>query len=265
MRWLLLRGLIREQRHWLDFPTAFAANVRGPDDTPTAVVTLDLPGFGTQSDARVPPTVPGFVDDLRERLRRIVPEGEACGIFAVSLGGMVALAWLERYPSDFAAGVIVNSSLADLSPTWERMRPANWSRVFLAPFLPTRARERMLLAMTRSQGDLDRDADRYAAIAAATPPRVKSAAGQLRAAMRMHCPSRIDVPALVLTSKGDRLVSWRCSERIATRLSLPMRVHPGEGDAAAGHDLPLDAPDWVCAQISQWLAEQPPRLAQHSR
>jgi alpha-beta hydrolase superfamily lysophospholipase len=254
MRWLLLRGLVREQRHWLDFPAVFAAGVRGPDDRPTTTLTLDLPGFGTECDAPVPNTVAGFVDDLRGRLRRTVPRGEACGIFAVSLGGMVALAWLEQHPDDFAAGVIVNSSLADLSAPWERMRVANWHRIFLAPLLPTRARERMLLKMSRRQGDLERDADRYAAIAAATPPRVANAAAQLRAAMRMRSPSRIEVPTLVLTSKGDQLVSWRCSERIAAQLALPLRVHTGEGPDAAGHDLPLDAPAWVCAQVNDWLA-----------
>lgn len=257
MRWLLLRGLVREQRHWLDFPAQFAAGVRGPDGEPTSTLTLDLPGFGSENDAPVPRTVAGFVDDLRSRWRRAVAEGERCGIFAVSLGGMVALAWLERHPADFAAGVIVNSSLADLSWPWERMRPHNWPRVFAAPLLSPRARERMLLGMTRQQGDLDRDADRYAAIAAATPPRRANAVGQLRAAMRMRSPVRIEVPTLVLASRGDRLVSWRCSERIAARLSLPLRVHGGEGRDAAGHDLPLDAPAWVCAQITDWLVGLP--------
>jgi len=255
MRWLLLRGLVREQRHWLDFPARFAAAVRGPDDGPTDTLLLDLPGFGSENDAPVPGTVAGFVAELRGRLLRSVPAGEPCGVFAVSLGGMVALEWLARHPSDFVAGVIVNSSLADLSRPWERMRVGNWPRVALAPLLSVRARERMLLGMTRHQGDLERDADRYAAIAAATPPKRAHAAGQLRAALRMRCPARIDVPTLVLTSRGDRLVSWRCSERIAERLSLPLRVHEGQGPEAAGHDLPLDAPDWVCAQVNGWLAQ----------
>ena len=253
MRWLLLRGLVREQRHWLDFPTAFAAGVH-TSDGPTRVVTLDLPGFGTETATPVPPTVGGFTDLLRAHWRRDATQGETAGIFAVSLGGMVALDWLARFPADFSAGVIVNSSLADLSPPWQRMLPHNWPRVFVAPLLATRARERMLLGMTRSHGDLERDADRYAAIAADARPRRASAAGQLRAAMRMRCPDRLDVPALVLTSRGDRLVSWRCSEAIATRLGLEMRVHD-----TAGHDLPLDAPDWVCGQVTDWLAAKAPR------
>jgi len=259
MRWLLLRGLVREQRHWLDFPAVFAARVRGADGAPAAPLLLDLPGFGTENAAPVPATVAGFVDDLRARLRRVVAADEPCGIFGVSLGGMVALEWMARHPRDFVAGVVVNSSLADLSPPWHRMRLGSWPRVVVAPLLPTRARERMLLGMTRHQGDLARDAERYAAIAAATPPRRASAAAQLRAALRMRCPARLDVPALVLTSKGDRLVSWHCSERIAARLALPLRVHDGRGAAAAGHDLPLDDPRWVCTRITEWLAALPAR------
>ncbi len=87
----------------------------------------------------------------------------------------------------------------------------------------------------------------------ATPPHRANAAAQVRAALSMRSPGRIDVPTLVLTTAGDRLVSWRCSQRIAERLSLPLRVHTGVGRNAAGHDLPLDDPAWVCAQINEWL------------
>ena len=253
MRWLLLRGLAREQRHWLGFPDYFAAHVRGPDGEPTRTITLDLPGFGTENDAPMPPTVAGFVDDLRTRLQRSIAPGERCAIFGVSLGGMVALNWLERFPADFAAGVVVNSSLADLSPPWHRLRLANLPRVLLAPLLPLRARERLTVGMIRRRGDLDADAARYAEIAVATPPRRANALAQVRAAMTMRSPDRIDVPTLVLTSHGDRFVSWHCSQRIAERLSLPLRVHTGTGREAAGHDLPLDDPAWVCAQINDWL------------
>lgn len=259
MRWLLLRGLIRESRHWLDFPAFFEAHVRGPDDTPTQVVLVDLPGFGTQNDAVVPPTVEGFVDDMRVRLHQIVPAGEPCGIVAVSLGGMVALTWLAKHPEDFAAGVVINSSMGDVSPLWHRMRPKNWPKVFRAPFMDLRARERMLLGMTRRQGDLDVDADRYALIGASTTPRRQNAVGQIRAAIKVKSPARIDVPTLVLASTGDNLVSYKCSEAIARRLSLPIKLHEGTGKAAAGHDLPVDDPNWVCARINEWMAEAAPR------
>lgn len=52
---------------------------------------------------------------------------------------------------------------------------------------------------------------------------------------------------LVLNSRSDRLVSHLCSEAIARRLNLPLRVH-----ATAGHDLPLDDPQWVAEQIADW-------------
>ncbi len=254
MRWLLLRGLVRESRHWLDFPDFFKANVRSSDGS-TEVVLLDLPGFGTQNDAVVPNTIDGFVDDMRARLREQVPEGEKIGIVAVSLGGMVALNWLSRFPDDFVCGVVINSSVGDLSPVWQRMQPANWPTIFRAPFMKPLARERRILSRTRHLGDLDKDAQRYADIAQQTVPKPKNAVAQLRAAIAFSSPTKIDVPTMVLVSKGDALVSWRCSDAIAKRLSLPLHIHEGTGREAAGHDLPLDAPEWVCARINDFVTE----------
>ena len=257
MKWVLLRGLVREQRHWLDFPAYFAANVKSPDGTPTEPVLLDLPGFGTENDAVVPASIDGFVDDVRARLRRVVPEHEKVALLAVSLGGMVALTWLAKHPEDFVGAVVVNSSIGDLSPPWQRMQPHNWPHIARAAFLDARARERLLLSLTRHQGDLDKDADRYAAIATSIVPKKKNFVAQLRAALAVKAPARIDVPTLVLTSKGDALVSWKCSEAISKRLSLPLVVHQGTGAEAAGHDLPLDAPGWVCDQVNAWAVTLP--------
>ena len=72
---------------------------------------------------------------------------------------------------------------------------------------------------------------------------------QLLAAACFRAPDRCPVAALVLSSAGDRLVSPRCSRAIAEHWRLPHRVHPD-----AGHDLPLDAPDWVAAAIAEWHA-----------
>ena len=58
MQWLLLRGLAREQAHWIDFPEIFEKIV--PD---AKVHCLDLPGVGTERDRPSPLNVPAIVDD----------------------------------------------------------------------------------------------------------------------------------------------------------------------------------------------------------
>ena len=69
------------------------------------------------------------------------------------------------------------------------------------------------------------------------------------------------LPTLVLAATGDRLVSYHCSEAIARRLGLAIQVHRGEGNEAAGHDLPIDAPDWVCSRMNEWLCTLPSAAA----
>ena len=61
----------------------------------------------------------------------------------------------------------------------------------------------------------------------------------------------------ILASYGDELVSWKCSEAIAKRLSLPLKLHTALGADAAGHDLPLDQPAWVCGQVNELIASLP--------
>jgi pimeloyl-ACP methyl ester carboxylesterase len=250
MRWLMLRGLVREQRHWLDFPATFAEQM-GQN---TTVVTIDLPGFGTQSDAQVPASIEGFVDDVRARftpLRDATAGDESWGLLAISLGGMVALRWLAQHPSDFAAGVVINTSAGDLSPLWERFALRHWPRVLVAPFMGHRSREHMLLKMTRNvdEAAVLQALDAYDKIAQSSPPKPKQALGQIRAAAKSTTPESITTPLLVMTAKTDRLVSYRCSEKIAARLKADLLVHPW-----AGHDLPLDDPTWTITELRQWLA-----------
>ena len=77
---------------------------------------------------------------------------------------------------------------------------------------------------------------------------------QLLAAARFRAPARAPQrPVLVLTSRGDRLVHTSCSEALARAWGSPLARHPG-----AGHDLPLDAPDWVVAQVRQWVERLQP-------
>src|SRR5262245_47365139 len=99
--WLLLRGLGRERRHWGRFPTGLESALH------TRVLTLDLPGFGTECGQRSPVSVPAITDDVRRRFSMERAEARWC-IIGISLGGMVALDWCSRYPRDFERCVIIN-------------------------------------------------------------------------------------------------------------------------------------------------------------
>ena len=56
-------------------------------------------------------------------------------------------------------------------------------------------------------------------------------------------PEDLDLK-LGLLERLDRLVSPRCSQRLAAAWKVPLALHP-----SAGHDLPLDDPDWLLAQL----------------
>ena len=244
MRWLFLRGLVREARHWGDFPQRFCASIYGDDAAPP--IFLDLPGMGTEANASVPPDVSGFVDDLRRRFEATVRKGEPLGIFAVSLGGMVALNWLSRFPQDFSRAVIVNTSAGDLSAPFERFHPRTYPSILRAIFSEGKAREMEILSFTSNNNEVNHDqiADRHAGYAREIPARVPVLFRQIRAGMTSRTPERIDVPTLFLASRADRLVDWTCSQRIAERVAAPLEIHE-----SAGHDLPLDEPQWVIDRV----------------
>ena len=114
MKWLLLRGLAREQKHWL----GFAALLQSKGDT---VLTLDLPGVGTESSKKCPVTITGNTDDVRDRWLNLKGQSEdEWGVLGVSMGGMVALDWAYRFPYDFNRIAVVNSSSKDTGPVWQR-------------------------------------------------------------------------------------------------------------------------------------------------
>lgn len=245
MRWLLLRGLAREQRHWGEFPRIFAERV------PNARVTcLDLAGAGTEHQRATPTSVAGLVDDLRARLLAL-PGDEPWSIFAVSLGGMIAMDWCARYPGDFRRGVVVNTSARDLGSFWERFVPANYPKIFstLASADPLQ-RERNILDITTNNPKLDREAiaRRHAEYSTDRPMARMNVVRQILAASKQSAPQRLELPVLVIGSTADRLVSSKCSTRIAERLGADLVMHD-----AAGHDLPTDEPAWLADQVAAWV------------
>lgn len=251
MRWLFLRGLVREARHWGRFPEQFCQTLYGADSA--APIFLDLPGMGTEANRPVPPDVSGFVDDLRRRFQDLPVGEEPVGLFAVSLGGMVALNWLSRFPQDFSRAVIVNTSAGDLSAPFERFHPRTYPRILKAILSSGKEREMAILSFTSNNVELNHEeiAVRHAAYAREIPAKIPVLFRQIRAGMSSRTPERIEVPTLFLASREDRLVDWTCSKRIAERLGAPLQVH-----GTAGHDLPLDEPDWTIGCVRSFCHDE---------
>lgn len=246
--WILLRGLVREQAHWDCFPDCLA-DVLGAGHR---IVCLDLPGNGAQHTQRSPMRVAGMVADARAQLARRGIQGPVW-LVALSLGGMVAVEWLRRHPEQVRGAALINSSAARFSPFWQRLRPANYGRILFTGWLgrDRLRRERMILEITTNQLSADRKeqlARRFVAVDQARPVSAANTFRQLWAALRFRAPATLPERAvLIINGDGDRLVNPACSHALADAWQRPLAVH-----AEGGHDLSLDAPDWLAATLAQW-------------
>lgn len=246
--WVLLRGLMREQRHWGDFPGQLAAALPGAH-----IITPDLPGNGQSHHLRSPSSVAEMVEACRAGLRERGHDGPYC-LLALSLGAMVAVEWSARYPDEVARCVLINTSMRPFSPFHQRLRWQNYGAIAgLALGGGAERQERLVLRLTsrRHAGDgaLLR---RWIGFQAEHPVRRANALRQLLAAARYRAPaSRPAAPLLVLCSRGDQLVDAGCSERLAAAWEAPCRRHPD-----AGHDLPLDDGAWVAAAVAHWVGQE---------
>lgn len=247
--WILLRGLVRQSRHWDDFPTMLA------EARPQACVhALDLPGNGSLYREPSPDTVEGMVDALRGQAAAQGLE-PPYHLMALSLGGMMAVNWLSRYPEDIAAAVLINTSAAGFNPFWQRLRATNYLALLrhLAFTRNPLPREEAILRLTCNLLAADEEraiALRWAALAHEAPTSRSNALRQLRAAIRFRAPAQLpaSVPVLLASGAGDRLVHPACSVTLSGAWRCALRVHPH-----AGHDLALDAPRWLADTVTDWV------------
>jgi len=244
--WVLLRGWAREARHWGGFPDALQQALPAGD----RVLAIDLPGNGARHAQKSPTRVADAVQAVRRELQQQGDTGPYA-VVALSLGGMVSLQWAALHPTELSACVLINSSARGLAPLWRRLRPSSYPALLaiLRPGLASAGREARILALTSNVRQGDRAlAVAWGRYADEHPVSRRNAMRQLLAAARFRLPqSRPAVPMLVLASARDGLVSPSCSRALALRWGLPLHVHP-----EAGHDLPLDDPQWVIRQILEW-------------
>jgi pimeloyl-ACP methyl ester carboxylesterase len=243
--WIFLRGLTRESRHWGDFVGRFQ------NELPShPVLTLDLPGNGVFNHKSSPSRVIDMVQACRAELAQqlVAPPFY---LLALSLGGMVAVAWAQAYPQEVAAQVLINTSMRPFNPFYRRLRPSTYSallKLILGGASPLQW-ERAVLNMTSRTRD-ESVLPLWIALRQANPVSKTNALRQLVAAALFRAPAVLPIAAtLILASDHDQLVSAQCSKVMAHQWRCALRVHP-----SAGHDLPLDDGAWVAQQVAQWVA-----------
>lgn len=242
-----IRGLGRERRHWGDLPARSEAQLQ------LKSVAAGLPGFGEQAQTRVPLSVEGLMRQLRARLRAQAEPPYL--LVGHSLGGMVALSWARHFPDEVANLALVSSSAATLSAPWARLRPAAIRELLrCVNEVDARQREARILRLIAEDAAAHRAVlEDWTALAAQAPDGRRPLLRQLIAAARFRLEPSATNPlsrGLVLTGAQDRMVSPQCSLALAKTLGLPCYTHP-----RAGHDLFLDAPDWVLARLETLLAQ----------
>ena len=154
--------------------------------------------------------------DVREGVAALLadPEARLDGrppvLLGGSWGGTIALSQLALFPGDYA-GAVAFFGAFDLSAL---LRDA-WARAGECA-LPAEA-ERTRRSLRRQFGDPSNDAD-MAALATVSP---------------IHCLDAIDAPVILFHNRGDRVISFAQSERMAAAMEsqgLPVLFRVAEGD-----------------------------------
>ena len=239
--WILLRGLARGVGHWGSFVDTLKA--RFPNDN---FELIDIPGNGLRYNEASPTSIPEYVKDIRSR-SEFVRNGQSFNIFAVSLGGMITVEWMREFPHEVEKAFVVCTSSASASSFYERLLASNYGKVLgmVTSKRDDAVWERTILNMIVNDHER-REAEMPHMIQFSKdhPVQLKNVARQLFAASRYRFPQQAPGDIKVIGSYGDRLVSPTCSLKIAEQWGLKATMH-----SWAGHDVPLDDPQWLIEQL----------------
>ncbi len=238
-QFVLIRGLLRESRHWGKFRKILPQYFPGAD-----VYTPDIPGNGQLHKQTSPKTIAGLTDALRQQ----IPTRHKLNLVAVSMGAMIAIDWINRYPEEINTAVLINTSAGSCSPFYHRLRWQIYPAVIKMLFRSKRQREQDILLLTSNRHRQDSHLLKsWQQWQQQHPISATSAKNQLLAAAKFSLPPQPHHPILIIASKTDRLVNYRCSLALQKIWQTDYQQHN-----TAGHDIPLDEPLWLINIIRQW-------------
>lgn len=240
--WVWIRGLARHSLHWYDFESHFRKKF--PND---AVEMMDVRGNGTEVHVPSFLTMAENVRDLRAR-SHLAHQGPV-HLLTLSLGSMIGIEWAKLFPKEIASLTCINTSDARSAPVYERLRPRNLKTILHSAFIETDAYQTEMNNLNMIAQNLKNKEEVAAEFAKYPPTSLLNLGRQLVAASQFRAPShKLEVPVLILGSRGDIFVNPKCTEKMAEAMQVPVVWHP-----SAGHDLPLEEPEWVVEQLFEFL------------
>ncbi|MDD5578219.1 MAG: alpha/beta hydrolase [Methylobacter sp.] len=248
---LLLRGLLREQRHWGGFVRQLQAEFPGRE-----IITLDIPGNGLLYQEKSPCAIAGMTDRLRNQIPQKI-QSSGLTLIALSMGGMIAIDWMIRHPAEVNNAVLINTSVRPFSPFYQRLRWQNYFLVGKAFAMQRFEREQLILFLTSNLlTENTRLLSDWVQWNKECPVSPANALRQLLATAKFSVTERLRQPVLIVSSRLDRLVHHQCSIDLAKAWDVPFIEHP-----SAGHDLSLDDPAWLSHHIGSWMKALPNGLS----
>lgn len=247
--YFFIRGLIRSQFHWYQFPAIFE-QLAQQHDAKVKAVLFDIPGNGERYRQATPFSIAAMADDIGQQIQHyltthsIGPESKL-HLVGISMGGMIAAELAEKSQLTLASVHIINSSFANLSPFWQRMRiPAALN--LLPNLWRTDKRESTILKWTSNKPSSIALTLEWVEEAKQHPLSLRNACAQLWAASHYFVGKKPSIKSFVYCCQEDRLVNWKCSEKLAAHWQVSLAR-----EQTAGHDLPLDNPNWLAEKILQ--------------
>ena len=250
MNIFLLRGLVREKEHWGEFKSIIQNQF--PDAN---IVTPEIQGVGEFVDITSPDNFSEMIEFMRSKNLQYFDQDQNNILMAMSLGGMITRQWIELYPNDFKKIILVNTSFKGLNPLFHRLKPAgliNFLRIFFSP--GTEAREKSIVQMvSNNRANHKTIIAQWTDIQKKRPVKRASFVNQIKAALTFSPPQTWpkSLPLLILSGKGDRLCSYKSSEKIHELWGGDIEFHP-----TAGHDIPIDDSQWLMEKMSKWLVKE---------
>lgn len=245
--WVFLRGLGRESGHWGSFLIQFQKQF------PKAkIITCDLPGTGKNLYLQSPIAISEMWDFVLDELKRNQVTEKPWNILAVSLGAMVAAFGLSANAKNLQKIALVNTSFS-ISPFYHRLQPKNYIRFLkiALSFNPT-ARELEVLRMISQRPEkYESTARDWGQLSIERPIHTQTLIRQLAAAARAKTPSISPTQSkkiLLFRGLKDQMVNPQCTLALQKYWNCERRDHP-----TAGHDLPLDEPEWLLLQLQDWI------------